>query len=165
MYANVSIDGEDQSIDDFESSTVEFGGENDETSHRCKACGLELIEDADSFRAVDGPRWLDAAECHENVRDESTDDDSDYGPHDPEAIPLRWVNSAGVSVDEEHDSITVWISVGDPRGGFTMEIRRIDPEADSDLAGKLIMHLPHEAASMLHMPLKELHAGTYVIGD
>lgn len=39
--------------------------------------------------------------------------------------PLDWMNGAGVSFDIEHDSMTLWVSTGDPRGAFTMELRRL----------------------------------------
>lgn len=57
------------------------------------------------------------------------------------------------------------ISVGDQRGAFRMTIRRIPAAAGNDIAGRLIMHVPHPSEPCLHAPLTELHTGTYVVGD
>lgn len=90
----------------------------------------------------------------------------DYGegPHDPERIPLSWCNSAAVHTDESEDSVTVSISVGDPRGAFTFTIRRVPDDAEGDLAGRLIMHTPYTGEPMPHAALTVLHEGTHVVG-
>jgi hypothetical protein len=69
-----------------------------------------------------------------------------------------------VYTDESEDSVTVSISVGDPRGAFTLTIRRVPDDADSDLAGQLIMHTPHATQSTPHLELTPLHDGTFVVG-
>lgn len=65
------------------------------------------------------------------------------GPHSRERIAPSWVNCAGMSTDEKDDSVTVSISVGDPRGAFTFTVRRIPDNAESDLPGRLILHVPY----------------------
>lgn len=86
------------------------------------------------------------------------------GPHVPERVPLSWVNSAAIDADDKDDSVTVSISVGDPRGAFTFTVRRIPDDAESDLAGRLLMHLPYPGHPLPHEPLTEHHPGIYLIG-
>ena len=68
-----------------------------------------------------------------------------------------WCNSAAIVIDEEHDEITLTISVDDPRGGFGFTVRRLED-------GTLIMHVPTPDSTWLHAPLTKLHDGTYRIG-
>lgn len=77
--------------------------------------------------------------------------------------PLAWANHANIFLDRGEDSVTVTISVSDPRGSFGMTIRRV-PDGDGDYSGQLIMHVPYEGMTSPHMPLKEIHPGTFVIG-
>lgn len=78
--------------------------------------------------------------------------------HEWESLPLSWLNSAGIEVSQSNDRVQLNVSVGDPRGCFTMELRRSDTHG-------LLMHLPHEGMSAPHVPLRELHPGTYVLGS
>ena len=73
-----------------------------------------------------------------------------------EARPLAWCNSAGIHLDTADDSVTVAISTGDPRGAFTMTIRR-------NLDGQIVMHVPHPSDGSLHEPLTPHHDGTYLV--
>jgi hypothetical protein len=164
--------------EDFDSVTVEFP--EDESSHVCSACGTAGVEYADGIEPEDSSEThCPDSECEEcdcvGMVDEARNDvnvlvdcpagcDSGRGPHDWQRRILSFVNSAGIDVKEDDDSVTVSISVGDPRGAFTMTVRRIPESADGELAGKLILHVPHGSMPMSHMPLKELHDGTYVIG-
>lgn len=161
MLPSISIDGEPQAVsDDVETVLVEFDTDSAET-HRCTACYEPLTEEDGVYK---GGRQ--GAECTENISDEpDADGDYYYLPHDPEPIPLSWVNSAGVHLNEGEDSVTVTISVGDPRGAFAFTVRRIPADADGELAGRLLMHTPYPGQSSPHMPVKELHPGTYVIGS
>lgn len=81
-----------------------------------------------------------------------------YYDEEAEREPLAWCNSAAMDWNAAEDSVTVSISVGDPRGAFAFTVRRL---AD----GSLIMHTPYPGEGMPHMPLRELHPGTYEIGD
>ncbi|WP_256804651.1 hypothetical protein [Frankia sp. ACN10a] len=153
------VDGQpvDTLEDDSESVTVEIDG--DGPTHRCGACGDELIETADG-------RWLgesSGADCP----DADPDDDGEpaAGGHVPQAVPLSWCNHAGVATDDAEDSVTVHISVGDPRGAFTFTVRRVPDDADSVLAGRLLLHVPSPDAPGGHRPLTPLHDGTYLIGS
>lgn len=87
-----------------------------------------------------------------------------YAGHDVEAAPHGWLNFAGIEF-HGRDTVTVTLSVGDPRGAFGMTIRRVPDDLDSELAGKLIMHVPHPGESFAHAPLRQIHPGTYVIGE
>lgn len=71
--------------------------------------------------------------------------------------PLSWFNSARVEADGAEDSVTAYISIGDPRGAFAFTLRRL-PD------GRIIMHVPHEGMLMAHAPLKKLHDGTFEVG-
>lgn len=159
MFPIVSIDGEQQEIfDDVERVLVEIP-EQGETD-RCTACNEPLTKDSDTYSG--GP---EGSLCLENVLDEPDEDGNEYGPHTPEPIPLSWLNSAGIHLDASEDSVTVTISVGDPRGAFAFTVRRIPADADNDIAGRLIMHTPYPGEGSPHMPTKELHPGTLLIGN
>lgn len=150
--------GEDDtsvSVEDFSMATVDFG-ESGQYAYACRACGTAVDEDGNDGR--------DENECDEN-EPEDDDEDGPNGPHDPAPAALNWVNHAGVSVNEEEDSVTVHISVGDPRGAFTFTVRRIPADADNELAGRLIMHLPYPGEPLPHAKLTDSHTGTYIIGD
>jgi hypothetical protein len=82
--------------------------------------------------------------------------------HVPEPMALSWANSAGIHLDPESDEITVTISVGDPRGAFACTVRQVTPDEG---APYLIMHTPHPGEGWAHMPLTELHPGTYRVMD
>lgn len=86
--------------------------------------------------------------------------------------PLSWCNSAAVTLTHEQDEVQVSISVGDPRGAFVMSVRRIPAMHDADgnvtnpdLAGRLMLYVPHPEQGFLHMPLTLHHDGAYVIGE
>ncbi len=70
--------------------------------------------------------------------------------------PLSWMNSARMIVDEAEDSVSLLVSVGDPRGAFCMTVRRKDD-------GTIVLHVPHEKDSMPHMDLKDIGHGTLVV--
>jgi hypothetical protein len=77
---------------------------------------------------------------------------------DPEmtAGPGGFANSAFISVGEADDTVTVGISVGDPRGAFTMTIRRID--------GQLYLYVPAAGDPGSHVELSRIREGAYRIG-
>lgn len=63
-----------------------------------------------------------------------------------------WCNSAAISYSD--DELTVSISLGDPRGAFTMTARRLDD-------GSVILHVPHDGDTSPHVELTPMHPGTY----
>lgn len=151
MVADLYVDGTivDLCDDVPDSVALEFSRES---SHRCRACGEDLIETTDGL-------------CADSDEYTCPDSDSGDGPHDPDRIPLSWCNSAAVHADESEDAVTVSISVGDPRGAFTFTIRRVPDDLDGPLAGQLVLHTPYDGMSSPHMPLTPLHDGTHVIGS
>lgn len=138
-----------RSVDDFDQVRVVLNEEDAVATHRCTHCGNDMDHDHDghSLEAVSDPTW-----CINNP-----DGDEDTSPHKSEPVPLSWANSASISVDEERDALQLAVSIGDPRGAFVLTIERMDD-------GTLIMHAPHPADPMLHMPLTEIHPGTFAIG-
>lgn len=162
MPSTLYIDGENPQYVEDDSVTValELPWETTET-YRCRACGEGLVESAGGYHTESDDRT-----CSEYVPDHEDADGPDLGagPHDPQRIPLSWANSAAIDTDEKDDSITVSISVGDPRGAFCFTVRRIPEDAGSDLAGQLVLHVPHAGQTAPHQPLCALHPGTFLIG-
>ena len=150
MFPMLAIDGDQsQIIEEDAHVSVTFSG--DDVSHRCAACGEGLTATTDGYESeLTGPACPYSA-----------DDD---GAHDPEPVPLSWANSATIVTDDDEDSVTVTISVGDPRGAFCFTVRRVPDDADSDLGGRLVLHVPYPGESCGHRPLTQLHPGTFVIG-
>jgi hypothetical protein len=160
MFAALFVDGEPAELveDTPDTVSLEFSADHG-CSYRCRACGEELAETLDGYQT-------DAGEYTCADFEPADDGDPDYedGPHDPERVPLAWCNSAALHSDESDDSVTVSISVGDPRGAFTFTIRRIPDDVEGDLAGQLIMHVPYAGESTPHMPLSPLRDGAYLVG-
>jgi hypothetical protein len=150
--------------DDAVRVSLEFPWD-DPVTHRCAACGADLVETTDGFQTdgADGQRCPDYDPADHPER---ADDGPDYGdgPHAPQRVPLSWVNSAAIDTDHKDDSVTVSISVGDPRGAFSFTVRRVPDDADSELAGRLLLHAPYPGHPLPHEPLTEHHPGTYLIG-
>lgn len=110
---------------------------------------------------------------HSGLYCEYSDDEAGPGDqqHEPEDGPGSWCNSASIVVDDDENSVTCSISVGDPRGGFTFQVRKVPTlyngdgsVANPEYAGKLLLHLPHPGEGLPHMALTFDHEGTYVIG-
>src|SRR3954447_13603108 len=142
MFSSLYVDGPVGLADeDPETVTLEFTGASE---YRCRNCGEDLVETVDGIASESG----DACP------------DEDDGEHEPERVPLSWCNSAAIQVDESDDSVTVSISVGDPRGAFTFTVRRVPDDA----TGKLVMHVPYPLQPSPHMTLNPLHEGTYLVG-
>lgn len=160
MFAVLFVDGTptDTADDTPESVTLEFDA-TDGPTHRCRNCSEELTDTGEGYQTTDGD-----TECTSFESTDDTDPDDGQGPHNPERIPLSWCTSAAIHADESEDSVTVSLSVGDPRGAFTFTIRRVPDDATSDLAGHLIMHTPYPSQPSPHLDLTPLHDGTYVVG-
>lgn len=148
--------------DDAPRVTVELDGVT-----RCVNCS-ETITQYYPASGDGAPEWHsdedDSALCYAADLEDVDDEDS-HGPHVPDVSPSGWCNSASIDVDERDDSVTVSISVGDRRGAFSMTVRRIPADAESDIAGCLILDVPYAGMPMGHMPLRVLDAGTFVIGS
>lgn len=160
MDVSLYLDADDASVDgsrgdgngyalDFSRIHVGMAGEascnGDEIAGatvRCEHCGDKLDEDGAGLE--DGRLG-----CRSNDQ---------AAVHEPEPMPCSFANSASISVDEEHDEVTVTISVGDPRGAFAMTVSRGHD-------GKLRLAVPYEGMGFAHMPLTKLDDGYYQIGD
>jgi hypothetical protein len=156
MFAGLDVDGTTlKTFDDDTAVTLTFATD---TKYRCSACGADLAETPGGFDDDNGDR-----DCPAYQPD---DPDADVtGPHLPERVALSWCNSAAIDTDEADDAITLRLSTGDPRGAFTITIRRVPDDANSPLAGLLLMHTPYPGQPMPHEPVHPLHPGTFVIGQ
>jgi hypothetical protein len=72
----------------------------------------------------------------------------------PVAAPGGFAHWASVSVSDD-DSVTVAISIDDPRGAFTMTVHR------STENGQLYLTVPHPQDGLPHMRLTEARPGFY----
>lgn len=154
QYNHISISAEDvlaykvhdgevtTEVDDL--SSIQLVINNEGTDHVvCGQCRAPLTDiGANTWNDADG-HWL----CR---------DTEDGGPHTPQPEPLSWINSASIWPQPEEDSLTVAVSVGDPRGSFCMTVRRVN--------GRILLDVPHPDAPSLHMPLQALRTGTYQVG-
>ncbi|WP_106586004.1 hypothetical protein [Murinocardiopsis flavida] len=158
MFPVLSINGTPAPCDDeTESAALDFNPDSGPT-HRCRACGDELTRTMTGWVTDDGDGACLLFEPDDDTGHEQT------GPHDPAPIPFAWCNSAAITTEESDDAVTVALSVGDPRGAFCFTVTRIPDDAESDLAGCLLLHTPHPGEPAPHAALTELHPGTYVVG-
>lgn len=104
---------------------------------RCTLCGKKLYE------AYSG-EMLDS-----NENGECRKSEDGASPHVVEDVPLTWLNSFGVSLDEKEDRIVFHVSVGDPRGAMVMELRKVD--------GELFLSVP--SADESHVTLEPVGDG------
>lgn len=148
MFAALTVDGDPVGLSDDVPETARVELNPDAPAYLCRSCGEELIKTPHGFEDMSGEATCEYAESG----------------HDPERIPLSWCNSADLHMDEMEDSITVSISVGDPRGAFTLTIRRVPDDVSSELAGYLLMHVPYPGETTPHVELNPLHDGTHIVG-
>lgn len=71
-----------------------------------------------------------------------------------ETNPVQWCNSAGVIVRD--GEVQVWISTGDPRGAFTMTMRKLQD-------GRIMLFTPHENDTCAHEETRLSHPGALVL--
>lgn len=117
-----------------------------------------------------GARW-ECSLCHHRLREDGSDvdDDTEYcaehpddGKHEPNPIPISWLNSAGIDIDQDNDTVTVRISVGDPRGAFAMKIERLQyTDSDGNDRDELRLNVPTDQDGMPHMQLTPLASPGY----
>jgi hypothetical protein len=138
----------------------------------------ELTADAEDLSTVrviyneeSGPT-LECSSCRRELTEHSQgyldDEDSrtcrDVEPlqlHTPVEAPLSWLNSAAINPDPDDNSISLLVSIGDPRGAFCMYLRKT-PD------GQIIMDVPHPDQNNLHMPLTPVYKdalGAYKVGS
>jgi hypothetical protein len=174
-YGTLYIDAEETGIDSDQLTVMdparvqmEYEGDSDGI-RECQHCHGTIEVRSFNEGTEDAPKWTEQY-AHQETGDRACKPE-DVSMHDPdfepevdelpnaEPIPRGCadiVNSASINFDDDHMECTVTISVGDPRGAFAMTIRRLND-------GKLILHVPHEAEPLPHMPLHKLHEGTYEI--
>lgn len=102
--------------------------------------------------------WDGSAECErDDCREEGEHvEECDYAGQRFAQGAEAFVNGAGVRVGD--DEVRVWISTGDPRGGFSMSVRRL---AD----GRLVLHVPYAGMGWSHEDLYPLSEGTFQIRE
>lgn len=158
----LSVNGEMISTETFDDDSSVISFENAENSAwRCTACGDALSEEVDGYADETGSLTCRAYDPDDDPdHDGDTGPDDGKGPHHPQRVPLSWANGTAIRTDPDEDSITVTISIGDPRGAFAFTVRRIPDGAETN-AGRLILHTPYPGEPMPHRELIEDHAGTY----
>ena len=160
----LSANGELLSTDEEDSPVITFENAED-TEWRCAACGDPLSEEVEGYIDESGGLVCAAYDPFEDpdVDDPESAPEVDEGPHRAQRVSLSWCNGARIHTDTREDSVTVTISVGDPRGAFTFTVRRIPDDAETN-GGRLLMHTPHPGESLPHAQLTPHHAGTYWVG-
>ena len=156
-----SANGDMIGLDEDGSSVVTV--ENaEETEWRCTSCGASVSEEPEGYIDESGARVCAAYDPWEDPEVGDVDSAPDFGegPHRAQRVALSWCNSAAIHTDEAEDSVTVTISVGDPRGALAFTVRRIPDDAPTN-AGRLLLHTPYRGESRPHAELTPAHAGTY----
>ncbi|NKQ57330.1 hypothetical protein HFP15_31140 [Amycolatopsis sp. K13G38] len=153
------------SPEDFDDSSVITLENAEETEWRCLACGESLTEETDGYADESGSLICDAYDPYDDPEIDDVDTAPDFreGSHRAQRVPLAWANGAAIHTNPDEDSITVTVSVGDPRGAFAFTVRRIPDDAGTN-GGRLIMHTPYPGEPMPHRDLIEDHTGTYWVG-
>lgn len=124
-----------------------------EEGDHCAHCGDSIAEYSTGWEHnTTGAVW-----CNDLTDDEAADQDDATVAEPAPSLPGNW---AGITTDESDESVRVEISVGDPRGCFTMTLRRVR----SDDGDRLVLHVPHPDDSTPHAVLREIAPGTYQIG-
>ncbi|GGM80899.1 hypothetical protein GCM10012275_59410 [Longimycelium tulufanense] len=161
----LSLNGEMISTDVDNDSSIITVENADDTMWQCAACGGALSEEPDGYADESGSQICDAYDPYDDPEVDDIDTAPDFreGPHRAERVPLSWANSAAIHTDPAEDSITVTVSVGDPRGAFAFTLRRIPDDAPTN-GGRLIMHTPYPGQPLPHADLTEDHTGTYWVG-
>lgn len=126
------------STEDEPTISIEAG--DDSVYRECSDCGNYIEEDAPESQRPD-----EDEELHTFVDGH----DDDCVAHDwraPESIGMHF-NGAGVRITDEENCqrVQVWISIGDPRGAFCMNLERVN--------GELRLSVPHAEMGMSHMTL------------
>ena len=120
----------------------------------CAHCGESIAEYTTGWEHdTTGNRW-----CYNLTDDEAAEDDDATAAAPAPTAPGNW---AGVTIEPDEGTTQVEISVGDPRGCFTMTLRRV---RDTEGRTHLFLRVPHPEDSTPHAPLREVYPGYYEIG-
>lgn len=181
---DLNVDGNRAELDNPEDSTMDFTVEVSKGDRRCELCGEEVVEYAVSEYPLTAG-WIhtnqagaDPELCYQYDFDdvrryhELTDSaeitarqviDAGYQICTPQPTgPGAFANWAGITVAEEH--LEVQISVGDPRGCFTMRLWQGEDEAGNT---RLYLSVPHPDDTTPHRvltPLSDRVPGTFIVG-
>jgi hypothetical protein len=123
--------------------------------------GRETLETEPNYPTLylDGERFgqPDLLEEIERLQIEFDATVNGYQSEAQERGPLGWCNMAAIVLDRAEDTVKLLISTGDPRGAFSLTVRRMDD-------GRLMMYAPHPSDSALHESLTEIRPGAYEVG-
>lgn len=148
--------------------TTYIDAEHDEVDRQARALLAEC--DARAYVEVDGDSVADIDDGLPGTTVRLVLDEDGY----QDGQRFAWINAAGIELKTGHQSteITLFVSLGDPRGAFAMTIVQVDEDATDpttgerhEHAGRQFMHLPHPTDGMLHLPLVERSPGHYAIGE
>lgn len=145
-HASVDSDGTDESGETECPDGEETWAHDDETY---PDCGPDCSADG---------RYLGASSEGKDLLEDDHYTREVPAVHAPVPSPLSWWNSSAIDVDPNDNSVTVTISVGDPRGAFAFTVRQVERDDEEPY---LIMHTPYPGQGWAHMPLTALHEGTY----
>jgi hypothetical protein len=173
MSLAISIDGEsvenENLIDEDTVSVQIYLDESDETL--CTHCGESIAEypggwlhDNDDSRLCkkidfdDVRRELELDDDAE-VTEDMIRADTEFTLAEPRAKTIHdYVNWVGAQVKE--DSVEVQISVGEPRGCFTLELR---PVEDDNGNVQLYLYMPYQGQQAPHVPIEHVADGTFIL--
>lgn len=125
-----------------------------EEGDHCAHCGDTVAEYVTGWEHdTTGDRW-----CNDLTDEEAAEDDDATAATPAPVAPGNW---AGVTIEPDEETTQVEISVGDPRGCFTMALRRV---RDSEGRTRLFLRVPHPEDSTPHAPMREVYPGYYEIG-
>jgi hypothetical protein len=160
-----AIDSEHFGDDDTIDVTVTANSDDEKV---CKHCGQPISDTVDGWTHDENDaRLCNGIDFDDIRRDLELEDDAwvseddirektNYTLAEPrDKSAADYVNWAGVTIGENR--IEVQISVGEPRGCFTMTL---EPHTDEDGNVSLILHTPYEGMTMPHVPLVHMHGGT-----
>lgn len=109
--------------------------------------------DADDFEPCSQPGDTVRAVASEDVTVSIDNDARANGYEEENPGACDWFNGASIRVNTEHDEVNFFLSVADPRGGFSVTFRRTDD-------GRILLHLPQPGETCAHVETTELHPGT-----
>jgi len=172
--------GDTLAFDEAPDVGLTFPGQDGDATWRCTECSETTDEKNYAGGNVDPESLCTGTECEAcegwgNVMPDGTPDNqgvntstacatcdgSGHGAHNWLTEPHAWLNSAGIHVRE--DTVTVSLSLGDPRGAFTMSVERLTytPEGSDTEVTELRLSVPTPADTMAHMGLVPLGSPGY----
>lgn len=119
----------------------------------CTHCGEPIAEYDEWLHDSTGVRW-----CHNLTDDEAAEDDDATRAAPGLTLPANW---AGITTEPDQEAVRVEISTNDPRGCFTMTVRRVRQDDGSE---RVFLSVPHPSDSTPHDRLREIAPGFYEIG-